>query len=84
MRTSARLARRKTLQHLACGLLASVSLAVAAAGYPERAVQMVVNVQAGGSTDVAARLLAQKLAERPGQSFLVDNTPGAATRIGDA
>ena len=76
------LTKRTGLRGLASGLLASLSLAAAAANYPERAVQMVVSVQAGGSTDVAARLIAQKLADRLGQPFLVDNKPGAATRIG--
>jgi len=77
-----RLAARLPFHNLVCGLLASLSLAAAAADYPDRAVQMVVSVQAGGSTDVAARLIAQKLAERLGHPFLVDNKPGAATRIG--
>lgn len=82
MRTHSCPAACPALQRLACGLLASLSLAASAADYPDRAVQMVVSVQAGGSTDVAARLIAQKLADRLGQPFLVDNKPGAATRIG--
>ena len=71
-----------TIRALACGLLASLSLAAAAAEYPDRPIRMVVSVQAGGSTDTAARVIAQKLSERVGQPVLVDNKPGAATRIG--
>ena len=70
------------LKTLACGLLTGLSLTAAAADYPERSVQMVVSVQAGGSTDTAARVIAQKLSERLGQPFLIENKPGAATRIG--
>lgn len=69
------------LKTLVCGLLSSLSL-VAAADYPDRAIQMVVSVNAGGSTDTAARVIAKKLSERIGQPVLVENKPGAATRIG--
>lgn len=70
------------LRTLSCGLLASLSLAAAAADFPERTIQMVVSVNAGGSTDTAARLIAQKLSERVGQPVIVENKAGAATRIG--
>lgn len=67
----------------AAALLASLFLSTSAlADYPERQVRMVVSVQPGASTDIMARTLAQKLAERLGQSVIVDNKPGAATRIG--
>lgn len=82
MKTFSRLAGAMGFKPLACGLLTGLSLAAAAADYPERPVQMVVSVQAGGSTDTAARVIAQKLSERLGQSFLVENRPGASTRIG--
>lgn len=82
MKTIFCLSGRTGLQSLTCGLLASLSLVAAAADYPDRSVQMVVSVQAGGSTDTAARLIAQKLTDRLGRPFLIENKPGAATRIG--
>ena len=82
MNAFSRLTPSMGLKALACGLLTGLSLAAAAVDYPERPVQMVVSVQAGGSTDSAARLIAQKLSERLGQPFLVENKTGAATRIG--
>ena len=54
----------------------------ASADYPERLVRVVVPVAAGGGADVMARMLAQKLSERLGQQFVVENRPGAAGVIG--
>ena len=76
------LARRTNLQSLACVVFTCLSLSVAAADYPDRAVRMIVSVQPGGSTDTAARVIAQKLTEQLGQPFLIENKPGAGTRIG--
>jgi tripartite-type tricarboxylate transporter receptor subunit TctC len=50
--------------------------------YPARPVKIVVAFTAGGSTDVVARLLAQRLAERMGQPFVVENKPGGGGNIG--
>lgn len=82
MNAISNLARRTSMQTLACALLTSMSLAAAAADYPERPIHMVVSVNAGGSTDTAARLIGQKLSDRIGQPVVVENKPGAATRIG--
>lgn len=82
MNVFSRLAPSKGLKTLACGLFTGLSLAATAADYPDRTVQTVVSVQAGGSTDTGARLIAQRLTERLGQPFVVENKTGAATRIG--
>jgi tripartite-type tricarboxylate transporter receptor subunit TctC len=49
--------------------------------YPTRPVRLVVGFPAGGPTDGLARLIAQRLSERLGQQFLVENKPGAGSNI---
>src|SRR5688572_11558199 len=56
--------------------------ASAAADYPVRPVRIVVPYSPGGGTDFTARALAQRLTASLGQSFIVDNRPGAAGIIG--
>ena len=51
------------------------------AAYPDHPVKMLVGFAAGGGTDVAARILAQKLTETLGQSVVVENRPGASGMI---
>jgi len=53
-----------------------------AADYPNRPLRMVVPYPPGGSVDVIARILAQKMLEVTGQPMVVDNRPGAAGTIG--
>lgn len=53
-----------------------------AQSYPERPVRFIIPLAAGGSADIVGRLLAQKLGEKFGQQFVVDNRPGAAGIIG--
>ena len=50
--------------------------------YPTRPIRLVVGYPAGGASDVAARIVSQKLSERLGQSVVVDNRPGSAGNIG--
>ncbi|MGO4280174.1 Tripartite-type tricarboxylate transporter, receptor component TctC [Cupriavidus sp. OV038] len=50
--------------------------------YPDKAVRIVVPFAAGGSTDVVARILAEKLQEQFKQPFVVDNRAGASGNIG--
>jgi len=50
-------------------------------GYPDKPVKIFVGFAAGGGTDVAARILAQKLTETLGQSIVVENRPGASGMI---
>lgn len=57
--------------------------AIAVAGpYPERPITLVVPFEAGGSTDVSARVVAKALTEILGQPIVVQNQPGAGGRIG--
>jgi tripartite-type tricarboxylate transporter receptor subunit TctC len=53
-----------------------------AAPYPTRTVEVIVSYGAGGSTDIVARIVAQALQDRLGQSFIVVNRPGANGTIG--
>src|SRR5262249_27364577 len=64
------------------GLLVLLGATGARAEYPDRAVRIVVPVAAGGGVDVMARMLTQKLSERLGQQFVVENRAGAAGVIG--
>ena len=61
-----------------------VSISAKADEYPSRTVKFIVPFAAGGPTDVFARLAAQKLTEQMGQSFVVENRPGATGAIGSA
>jgi tripartite-type tricarboxylate transporter receptor subunit TctC len=71
---------------IAAALLAACTLgsgaAMAADAWPSKVVRLVVPFPAGGSTDVVARLIAQRLSEKLGQQFVVDNKPGAAGNLG--
>ena len=51
------------------------------AKYPDHPVKVAVGFSAGGGTDVAARVIAQKLSETLGQTFVVENRPGASGLI---
>src|SRR5205814_5004791 len=50
--------------------------------YPTRPVRLIVAFPAGGSSDIVARLLGQRLTERLGQPIVIDNRPGAGGNIG--
>ena len=50
--------------------------------YPQKPVKIIVNVSPGGGVDTATRLVAQKLADRLGQPFVVENRPSASGNVG--
>jgi tripartite-type tricarboxylate transporter receptor subunit TctC len=71
------------LARLLAAAVAAISFAqVAVAAYPEKPVRIVVAYAPGGAVDVVARRLAQKLTEQTGQTFIVENKPGATGLIG--
>jgi tripartite-type tricarboxylate transporter receptor subunit TctC len=66
-----------------CAGLAFAGSALAqTGGYPDRPVKIIVPFAAGGPTDVMARLIGQKLAEKFGQQFYVENMAGAGGNLG--
>jgi tripartite-type tricarboxylate transporter receptor subunit TctC len=77
------LPRRRFLQ-LAAGAaaLSTVPRIAGAQAYPARPVRVIVPFAPGGQTDVVARLVAQKLSDRLGKQFYVENVPGAGGSIG--
>ena len=66
----------RIISFLLCIALFCAYATTASADYPERLVRVVVPVAEGGGADVLARMLAQKLSERLGQQFVVENRPG--------
>ncbi|HEY2561448.1 MAG TPA: tripartite tricarboxylate transporter substrate binding protein [Caldimonas sp.] len=63
-------------------LLAGFGAPAFAADYPTRPVTWVVPYPPGGTTDVLARIIAQWLSEHMGQSFIIENKPGAGNNLG--
>lgn len=81
--SSPAVARRAAIGLIAMGVSAVVSLGGAVAQeYPTHPVRWVVGFPAGGATDILARLIGQRLSERLGQQFVIENKPGAGNNIG--
>ena len=70
-----------TLVRHARGMLNDLALPVAAQDYPTKPVRIMVGANAGGGTDVIARMLGEKLAESLKQPFVIENRPGASNTI---
>ncbi|MFO1218888.1 MAG: tripartite tricarboxylate transporter substrate binding protein [Burkholderiaceae bacterium] len=63
-------------------LLATLPLAAAAQAWPDKPVRMIIPFPPGGTLDKVGRMLAQRLGEQFGQTFIVDNRPGGNGVIG--
>src|SRR5256885_6315086 len=76
------MARRTAICLIAFGILAAAPIGSAmAADYPTRPVKWVVGYPPGGATDIIARLIGQRLSERLGPQFVIENKPGAGNNI---
>jgi tripartite-type tricarboxylate transporter receptor subunit TctC len=74
--------RRKIVLAAAASAALAPGLALAQAKWPDKPVRVVVPWAPGGITDILARIVAQKLADKFGQPFVVDNKGGAGGNIG--
>ena len=74
---------RRQLFHLAAGAFAASVIArhALADAYPSRPVRLLSGFAPGGGNDIIARLMGQWLTERLGQTFVIENRPGAGTNI---
>src|SRR5690348_15268146 len=69
--------------HFALTLCAvTAEAATAASAYPTKSIRIIVPQSAGGSTDLAARIVTQRLGDALGQPIVVDNRPGAGSLNG--
>jgi tripartite-type tricarboxylate transporter receptor subunit TctC len=78
-----KLPHRRQFLHLATGAVAlpAVSRVAIAQAYPTKPVRIIVGFAPGGGADIAARLIGQWLSERLGQTFVIENRPGAGSNI---
>ncbi len=76
------LPRRKFLCLAAAAALPAIPRSARAQAYPDRPVRIIVAFPAGNATDIVARLMGQRLSEQLGQSFVIENRPGAGGNIG--
>jgi tripartite-type tricarboxylate transporter receptor subunit TctC len=67
---------------IVAALIAALAVPASAQNYPERVVKVINPFPAGGSVDITARLLSQKLSEQMGQQFVVENRGGAGGNTG--
>src|SRR5256885_16966586 len=78
--------QRGRFLHLLSGAatLAAIPASVWAQAWPGRPVRIIIPFQPGGSTDIFARLAAQKLTEHFGKQFYIENIAGATGNVGTA
>ena len=75
--------KNKYLQYsVGAALMAMSGVASAQATYPTKPIRLIVAFPAGGSTDIVARLVGQRLGEKLGQQIVIDNRGGAGGTIG--
>jgi tripartite-type tricarboxylate transporter receptor subunit TctC len=84
MSKSAKAISRRALLHSAALLAFGSAMAwpQSAPGWPNHPVRLIVPYPAGGSTDVLFRILAEKMQDKLGQPFVVENRPGASGNVG--
>jgi tripartite-type tricarboxylate transporter receptor subunit TctC len=68
--------------HVLAASVSALAAEISAPTYPAKTVRIIVGFSPGGSTDVTARILAQKISESWRQQVIVDNRPGAGGNIG--
>src|SRR4051794_18173532 len=80
--------RGRTVRAIVLGAAAAMLAATGASAqspadkYPEKPIKIIVPFAPGGSTDILARVLGQKMTESWGQPVIIETRPGAATMIG--
>lgn len=74
--------RKNFIRTLLATALLGASAVTMAQGWPNRTVKMIIPFPPGGTLDAVGRMLAQKLTEQTGQTFIIDNRPGAQGMIG--
>ena len=75
------ISRRSALSLIGTGISTLAIGRAWAADYPARPVKWVVGYPPGGATDIIARLIGQRLSEKLGQQFVIENKPGAGNNI---
>jgi tripartite-type tricarboxylate transporter receptor subunit TctC len=75
---------RRGALHVAAGVAAApiVSANAQGQGYPSRPIRFIVPFPSGGVSDIIARLMGQRLSERLGQPFVIENRGGAGSNLG--
>ena len=73
---------RQTVRGILGAWLALFGIASHAQEYPAKPVRIIVPFSPGGPADIYARFIGQRLQDAMGQTFIIDNRPGAGSNIG--